>query len=410
MEVILRCCAGLDVHKDSVEACVRRMSAGGKVEHEVRHWGTTTRELVEMAEWLCSMGVTHVAMESTGVYWKPIFNILEAQFEILLANAHHLKNVPGRKTDIRDCQWIAQLLQHGLLRGSFIPPRPQRELRDLTRQRTQLIDEASRISNRIQKVLEDANIKLGSVASNVVGTSGRLMLEAIVAGQDDPLQLADLAQRRLRSKIPQLEQALYGKLTEHHRWMLRLLLDQLQMTEQFIARLDERIGELTRPLEPVVEKLDAIPGVDRRVAEVLMAELGPDMAPLPSDAHLASWAGMSPGNNESAGKKRSGKTTKGSRWLRQALVQAAWAASHKKNSYFQAHARNLMHRRGRKRGLVAVAHSLLTVIYHMLKDGTNYRDLGPQFLDRLRATHLVRFHLRRLQQLGLEVTLNPMAA
>jgi transposase len=410
MEVILKCCAGLDVHKDGVEACVRRTSVGGKVEHEVRHWGTTTRELVAMSEWLSAMGVTHVAMESTGVYWKPIFNILEAQFEILLANAHHLRNVPGRKTDIRDCQWIAQLLQHGLLKGSFIPPRPQRELRDLTRQRTQLVDETSRISNRIQKVLEDANVKLGSVASNVVGASGRLMLQAIVAGQDDPVQLADLAQRRLRMKIPQLEQALYGKLTEHHRWMLRLLLDQLQTNEEFVARLDERIAQLTRPLEPVLEKLDAIPGIDRRVAEVLMAEIGPDMTPFPTDAHLASWAGISPGNNESAGKKRSGKTTKGSRWLRQALVQAAWAASHKKNSYFQAHARNLMHRRGRKRGLVAVAHSLLVVIYHILKEGTPYRDLGPQFLDRLRATHLVRFHVRRLQQLGLQVELTPTAA
>lgn len=410
MEVILRCCAGLDVHKDSVEACIRRMSAGGKVGHEVRHWGTTTRELVEMAEWLSVEGATHVAMESTGVYWKPIFNILEDQFEILLVNAHHMKNVPGRKTDIKDCQWIAQLLQHGLLKGSFIPPRPQRELRDLTRHRTQLVDEASRISNRIQKVLEDANVKLGSVASNVVGTSGRLMLEAMVAGQDDPARLADLAKRRLRAKIPQLEQALYGRLTEHHRWLLGMLLDQLRTCEQFIARLDERIAELTRPQKSVLEKLDTIPGVDRRVAEVLMAEIGPDMTPFPSDAHLACWAGIAPGNNESAGKKRSGKTTKGSRWLRQALVQAAWAASHKKDSYFQAHARNLMHRRGRKRGLVAVAHSLLTVIYHMLKEGTAYRDLGPQFLDRLRATHLVRFHVRRLQQLGLEVVLAPAAA
>ena len=410
MEVILGCCAGLDIHKDSVEACVRRTSAGGKVEHEVRHWGTTTRELVAMSDWLSSLRVTQVAMESTGVYWKPIFNILEERFEILLANAHHLKNVPGRKTDIKDCQWIAQLLQHGLLRGSFIPPRPQRELRDLTRQRTQLVDEASRISNRIQKVLEDANVKLGSVASNVVGKSGRLMLEAMVAGQDDPAQLADLAQRGLRSKIPQLEQALYGKLTDHHRWLLRLLLDQLQTTERFIARLDERIAELTRPLQPVLEKLDVIPGIDRRVAEVLLAEIGPDVTPFPTDAHLASWAGICPGNNESAGKKRSGKTTKGSRWLRQALVQAAWAASHKKDSYFQAHARNLMHRRGRKRGLVAVAHSLLTVIYHMLKEGAAYRDLGPQFLDRMRAKHLIRFHVRRLQSLGLQVDLTPQAA
>lgn len=281
------------------------------------------------------MGVTHVAMESTGVYWKPIFNILEAQFEILPANAHHLKNVPGRKTDIKDCQWIAQLLQHGLLKGSFIPPRPQRELRDLTRQRTHLVDEASRISNRIQKVLEDANVKHGSVVSNVVGTSGRLMLEAIIAGQDDPAELADLAKRRLRSKIPELEQALYGKLTEHHRWMLKLLLDQLQTNEQFVARLDKRIAELTHPLKPVLEKLDAVPGVDRRVAEVLIAEIGPDMTSFPSDAHLASWAGMAPGNNESAGKKRSGKTTKGSRWLRQVLVQAAGLQGTKRTATFR---------------------------------------------------------------------------
>lgn len=233
------------------------------------------------------------------------------------------------------------------------------------------------------------------------------MLEAIIAGQDNPAELADLAQRRLRSKIPELEQALYGKLTEHHRWMLKLLVDQLQTNEQFIARLDERIAELTHPLKPVLEKLDAIPGVDRRVAEVLIAEIGPDVTPFPTDAHLASWAGMAPGNNESAGKKRSGKTTKGSRWLRQALVQAAWAASHKKDSYFQAHARNLMHRRGRKRGLVAVAHSLLTVIYHMLKNNTDYRDLGTQFLDQIRANHFTRFHVRRFQQLGLQVTITP---
>ena len=410
MEILIACCAGLDVHKDSVEVCVRRVEQGHRATQQTRHWGTTTRELIDMADWLKSEGVTHVAMESTGVYWKPIFNVLETEFEVLLANARMIKHVPGRKTDVADCQWIAQLLQHGLLKGSFIPPLWQRELRDLTRQRAQLTDELSRISNRIQKVLEDANVKLGSVASNVVGVSGRLILEAIIAGQQDPAQLADLARRRLRAKIPQLEQALFGKLTGHHRWMLRLLMDQLQATEQFIARLDERIAELTRPQQPVLEKLDAIPGVDRRLAEVLIAEIGPDMTPFPSDAHLASWAGLCPGNNESAGKRKSGKTTRGSRWLRQAMVQAAWAASHKKNSYFQAHAHNLMRRRGRKRGLVAVAHSLLVVIYHMLKGGTEYYDLGPDFLDRLREKYLVRFHLKRLKQLGLSVSVTPMIA
>jgi transposase len=410
MEILLACCAGLDVHKDSVQVCVREMEAGCGVRQQMRQWGTTTRALLEMLEWFKSEGVTHVAMESTGVYWKPIFNVLENDFEVLLVNARTVKHVPGRKTDVADCQWIAQLLQHGLLRGSFIAPRWQRELRDLTRQRTQLTDECSRISNRIQKVLEDANVKLGSVASNVLGVSGRLMLEAMVAGQDDPAQLADLARRRLRSKLPELEQALYGRVSEHHRWMLGLLLDQLRATEQFIARLEEKIGEWSRPYQPVLEKLDAIPGVDRRVAEVVIAEIGPEVTPFPTGKHLASWAGMCPGNNESAGKKRSGKTTQGSRWLRRALVQAAWAASHKKDSYFYAHARSLMRRRGRKRGLVAVAHSLLLVIYHMLHRDTEYQDLGKDFLDHMREKQLVRFHVKRLQQLGLDVTLIPAAA
>ena len=410
MEVIVSCCAGLDVHKDSVEACVRRLGSEGRIAQQTRHWGTKTRDLMAMAEWLRAEGVTKVAMESTGVYWKPIFNVLEEQFEVLLVNAKDLKHVPGHKTDVKDCQWIAQLLQHGLLKGSFIPPREQRELRDLTRQRTQVTGEHSRISNRIQKVLEDANIKLGSVASDILGSSGRRMLQAVMAGETDAEKMAGLAQQKLRDKIPQLREALYGKVSDHHRWMLKLLWDQLLTSEAFLARLDERIEQITRPQQPVLARLDAIPGIDRRVAEVLLAEIGADMTPFPSGAHLASWAGLCPGNNESAGKKRSGKTTKGSRWLRQALVQAAWAASHKKDSYFQAHAKNLMRRRGRKRGLVAVAHSLLLVIYHMLQKGTEYRDLGRDFLDQIRSAHLVKFHVKRLQQLGLSVAVSPIAA
>lgn len=294
MEIVLRCCAGLDVDKEGVEVCVRQIGEGGKLHQEVGHWATLTRDLMAMADWLAAAGVTHVAMESTGVYWKPIFNILENRFEILLANARHLKNVPGRKTDVKDCQWIAQLLQHGLLKGSFIPPRPQRELRDLTRQRAQLMDECNRISNRIQKVLEDANLKLRSVASDVLGVSGRRMLQAMIAGEQAPEKLASLAKGQLRNKIPQLEQALYGKITEHHRWMLRLLCDQLTWTEGLLARLDERIAACTRPQQPVLERLDEIPGIDVRVAQVLLAEIGADMKPFPSDAHLASWAGLCP--------------------------------------------------------------------------------------------------------------------
>lgn len=389
---------------------MRRVEDSGKVSQRTRHGGTTTRERVALAEWLKAEGVTQVAMESTGVYGKPIFNILEAEFEVLLVNAQKWKHVPGRKTDVLDCPWIAQLLQHGLLQGSFIPPRWQRELRDLTRQRSQVRGEHSRISNRIQKVLEDGNIKLGSVASDVLGSSGRQMLQALMAGETDAEKLADLARLRLREKIPQRREALSGKVRDHHRWRLRLLWDQLPASAAFLARWDERIEQLTRPQQPVLEQLDAIPGIDRRVAEVLRAEIGPDRTPFPSDAHLASWAGMCPGNHESAGQKRSGKTTKGSCWLRQALMQAAWAASPKKDSYFQAHAQNLMRRRGKKRGLVAVAHSLLLVVYHMLKEGTGYRDLGRDFLDHIRSQHLIKFHVKRLQQLGFTVVVTPVAA
>ena len=410
MEVILGCCAGLDIHKDSVEACVRRTSAGGKVEHEVRHWGTTTRELVEMSDWLSSLRVTHVAMESTGVCWKPIFNILEERFEILLADAHHLKNVPGRKTDIKDCQWIAQLLQHGLLRGSFIPPRPQRELRDLTRQRTQLVDEASRISNRIQKVLEDANVKLGSVASNLVGASGRLMLEAIVSGQDDPAQLADLAKRRLRAKIPQLEQALYGKLTEHHRWMLGLLLDQLKATEQFIVRLDERIAELTRPQLPVLEKLDAIPGVDRRVAEVLLAEIGPDVTRF---RPMRIWP---PG-------RASARATTRVR-ARNAVAKPPRVADGYDKLWCRRPGRPATRRTATSKPTLAISCTVGAASEAWSQWRTHCSPLSitcsrraPPIATSAHSSsigcaskHLIRFHVRRLQSLGLQINLTPEAA
>ncbi|MDE3178634.1 MAG: IS110 family transposase [Acidobacteriota bacterium] len=405
METILTCCAGLDVHKESIEACVRRMEPTGRLHQQTRHWATMTADLLAMAEWMSAQGVTHVAMESTGVYWKPIYNILEGRFTVLVVNAHHLKQVPGRKSDVRDCQWIAQLLQHGLLKGSFIPPRPQREWRDLTRHRTQLIEEKTRTVNRLHKILEDANIKLASVATDLLGVSGRAILERLIEGEDDPVKLAEFAQGQLRGKIPQLQKALQGHVTEHHQFMLELLWKQLAQLEEVIAQLEARIEDKTRPFEEVLERLDAVPGVDRRVAEVVLAEVGPDTTPFPSDQNLASWAGMCPGNEESAGKRRRRRITPGNRWLKRSLVQAAWAASHTKNTYLASQYRRLACRRGKKRALIAVGHSLLVIYYHMLERDIPYAELGGDFLDRLEPDRLKRYHVRRLEKLGYRVTL-----
>jgi len=410
MENIFPCCAGLDIHKKSVEACVRRLEPTGQMHHQTRHWGTMTRDLLAMADWMAAQGVTHVAMESTGVYWKPIYNILESRFTVLLVNARHLKQVPGRKSDVRDCQWIAQLLQHGLLKGSFIPPRTQRELRDLTRHRTQLVEEKTRTVNRLHKVLEDANIKLASVATDILGVSGRAMLEALMEGQEDPVKLADLAQRQLRGKIPELEKALEGHLTEHHRFLLRLLWKELAQQEELIAELDRKIEEQTRPFANEIERLDAVPGVDRRVAEVVLAEVGSDVKPFPTHSHMASWAGICPGNEESAGKRRRQRITPGNRWLKRTLVQAAWAASHTKNTYLASQYRRLAGRRGKKRALVAVGHSMLVIFYHMLKERTTYKNLGADFFDRLEPERLTRYYVKRLKDLGHKVTLEPGVA
>ena len=288
MEPIYPCCAGLDVHKDTVVACLRRIDAAGKARKEVRTFGTMTRDLIALSDWMADEGVTHVAMESTGVYWKPIFNILEGRFRVLLVNAQHIKQVPGRKTDVKDCEWIAQLLQHGLLRGSFIPDRPLRDLRDLTRQRVQLLAERTAVVNRIQKVLEDANIKLASVASDITGASGRAMLQALIGGEADPDRLAELAQRRLRGKIPQLRIALHGAVTEHHRFLLRLLMDQLRHLEDWIEQLGARIEEVMAPLAEAVRRLTTIPGVEARAAQNILAEIGPDMGQFATAGHLAS--------------------------------------------------------------------------------------------------------------------------
>jgi len=410
METIYRCCAGLDVHKETVEVNVRRLDDKGRLHSETRQFRTFTKALLEMSDWLAEEGVTHVAMESTGVYWKPIFNILDGCFEVLLVNARHVKNVPGRKTDVNDCQWIGQLLQHGLLRGSFVPSRELRELRDLTRHRTQLVAEKTRVSNRFHKVLEDANIKLGSVATDILGKSGRAMLKDLISGKDDPEQLAEHARGRLKNKKAELQLALQGHVSKHHRFMLKLLWDQLMEVEKLIARVEERIDEQMRPFEEAVELMCEVPGIDRQVAHTIIAEMGVDMSQFPTHRHLASWAGMCPGNNESAGKRKSGKTTKGSKWLRKALVQAAWASSHTKDTYFSAQYSRLARRRGRKKALVAVGHSILVAVYYILKKHECYKDLGHDYLDLRNQRYLTKHLVKRLEGLGHKVSLEPVAA
>jgi transposase len=410
MQVLHPCCAGLDVHKDTVVACVRRLDERGQAHEEVRTFATMTASLLALADWLAEAGVSHAAMESTGVYWKPVYHLLEGRFCMLLVNAQHIKQVPGRKTDVKDCCWIAQLLQYGLLKPSLVPPPPQRELRDLTRQRSQMVSEQARVTQRIQKVLEDANIKLASVATDVLGVSGRAMLRALIAGVTDPEKLAELARRQLRAKIPRLRQALLGRVTEHHRFLLQLHLDHYEQLEVLIGKLSERIEEKLAPFAATLERLTTIPGVGQRTAEVLLAEIGTDVQSFPSAAHLASWAGVCPGNNESAGKRKSGKPRKGSRWLREALLQAAWAASRSKDTYLAAQFRRLSARRGAKRAAVAVSHTLLVMVYQILSRGVAYEELGADYLDRLAPDRLTRQLVKRLERLGHKVTLEPQVA
>lgn len=410
MDRVYERCAGLDIHKRTVAACVRWME-DGEARQEVRSFGTMTGDLLALHDWLSEHGVRAVAMESTGVYWKPIFNVLEGEFEVMLVNAQHIKQVPGRKTDVADCQWIAQLLQHGLLRPSFVPDRPQREMRDLTRQRAQLVAEKTRVANRIQKVLEDANVKLASVATDALGASGRDMIRALIDGQEDTEVMAELARYRLRKKIPQLRQALRGRVTDHHRFMLRMLMEHLEAVERQIAVFDERIEQTMGPFERrCVEHLRTIDGIEIRSAQNILAEIGADMGRFPSAAHLASWAGLCPGNHESAGKRRKGTTTRGNRWLRRTLVQCARAAGRRKNRYLAAQYRRLARRRGDKRAAIAVAHTLLGVIYHVLRNEEDYRDLGGDYFDRLRPEKLTRSLVRRLEQLGHRVVLESPAA
>jgi transposase len=409
MEILYAICCGLDVHKDTLTACLRRRGAEGQVTKELRTFGTTTTELLALLDWVTAAGCTHVAMESTGIYWKPVFNILEGHVaQLLVVNAQHIKALPGRKKDTLDAEWIAQLLQHGLLRGSFIPPAPIRELRECTRYRKQLIRTRADEANRIQKLLEGANLKLGSVAADILGASGRAMLAALVRGETDAPTLAGLAKGRLRRKQPALVAALTGQITPVQRELLGHQLAHVEYLDRTIAALDTQVATLLAPYQAAADRLRTTTGIEQRTAEVLIAELGADMTVFPSDRHCASWAGLCPGHDESAGKRRSGKTRKGSRWLRAALIEAAWAASHTRG-YLAAQYRRLVRRRGRKKATVAVAHSILVIAYHILKDGTTYRDLGHDYFDKRDTVRLQRRLIARLEVLGLRVTVEPLA-
>ena len=470
MQLLYHCVAGLDVHKKVIWVCIRWLDRNGRVIEEIREFGTMTKDLLALANWLAQHGVTHVAMESTGVYWKPIYNLLEGRFEVLLCNARHLKNVPGRKTDIKDCQWIAQCLHCGLLRASFIPPKPVRELRDLTRTLACMQNDKARVANRIHKVLEDANIKLASVATDVLGASGRAMIQALIAGETDPQKMAGLALRGLKRKKGQLVEALDGRVSDHHRFMLRLLMTQLRGLAALVAQVERQIENMvastalnpksaaarptakaapvaapeakgpsapvggkpalrTKPEStPATNACKTVPakaplgfaaavtllvemwGVDRRSAEAILAEIGTNMALFATHGHLTSWAGICPGNYESAGQQHQGTTRKGNRWLRRALVQAAWAATHAKDSYMSARYHRLARRRGKQRALIAVADSMLKAIYHILKEQVPYRDLGPEHFDVLHSERTRQTLVKRLEAMGYDVTLKLRAA
>jgi len=409
MQALVERGCGLDVHQATVVACLLIVLKDGKVRKQMRTFGTTTRELLSLREWLLSEGCTHVAMESTGVYWKPVYAILEGALEIVVANAQHVKKVPGRKTDVKDADWIADLLCHGLLRSSFVPPQPIRELRDLMRYRRKLVESQTAERNRLLKLLETANIKLASVASDVFGVSGRLMLQALAEGKATPQEIAQLAKGLLRKKIPELEPALEGRLEEHHRFLLELQLRRLQAVEDLVV-LERRIQEKLKPYAAQLALLQEIPGVDWTLAAVIIAELGVDMKVFQSVSQAASWAGVCPGNNESAGKRKSSRIPKGNVYLKTALVEAAQSAAKAKGTYLRDKFYRLKARRGYKRAVVAVAHKILVAIYHMLSQEVSYQDLGDVYLDKLNKHHLTRNLVHRLERLGYTVTLEQKAA
>jgi transposase len=408
MEVLYPRCAGLDVHQQTVVACAR-MASGSTVQQEVRTFGTTTGDLLALADWLAAHGCTHVAMESTGVYWKPIWHVLDSHFELILANALQIRSVPGRKTDVNDAMWIADLLAHGLIRSSFVPPAPIHELRDLTRTRKQLVREIAQHTLRIQKVLEDANVKLTSVISDVMGMSGRAMIEAIIQGEQDPERLADLSKGRLKASRPAILAALKGLVTPHHRFLLRLHLTQIDALEVAVRDVEARLGEALVPFQAAIDRLMTIPAVGRTVARVIVAEIGVDMSRFPTAGHLVSWAGLCPRQAESAGKRLSTRTRPGNPWLKTTLVQVAWVAARTRNTYLRAQFLRLKGRRGPKKAILAVAASMVTAAYHILKEDTTYHELGSEHFERRDKAQITRRLIRRLEELGLSVEVKPAA-
>ena len=408
MEIVFPICAGLDIHKKFLIACLRVLGPNGQIEKQTRRFSTMTRDLEALAAWLLEQGCTHVAMESTGVYWQPVYTILEGRVTIFLVNAQHVKHVPGRKTDIKDAEWLAQLMQHGLLRPSFIPPREQRELRDLVRYPQTTVEDRTRVVNRIQKVLEDANLKLAAVVTDIQGVSAQEILRTLVGAEQDPPTLAALARGKLLKKRTELEQALVGRMREHHRFLLAELLTHLDFLDGKVATLEARIEDLVAQMpafREAAERLDSIPGVDRQTAVLIVAEIGVEMERFPSDQHLAAWAGMAPGQNETGGKQRSGKTRKGNRYLKRALVQAAHGAAHKKGSYLKALYQRLASRRGKQRAAVAVGRTILQIAYHLIARGSTYEDLGGDYFDRFNRERTTKRLVQRLEALGFVVGL-----
>ena len=411
MQVLHERCCGLDVHKKTVVACALLTQADGSVLRRVRTFGTMTADLLALSDWLAGLEVAQIALESTGVYWKPVFNVVEGDGRtIVLVNPQHMKAVPGRKTDVKDSEWLADLLRHGLVRGSFIPPAPIRELRELTRYRKTLVRERGQETQRLQKLLETANLKLSAVATNVLGASGRAMLAALLGGEEDPAVLAELARGKLRAKLPALRQALEGRVRPYHRVLLGELLGHIAYLDEAIARLHDEIERHLAPLAEATALLQTIPGVSATAAAAIVAEIGVDMTRFPSHRHLASWAGVCPGNRQSGGKRLSGTPTKGNVWLRAVLGEVAWAASRTRDTYLRAQFERLARRRGRKKAVVAVGHTILVIIYHLLRTGQPYAERGADYFDTLDTTRITHHHVQRLSQLGYEVTIIPKEA